>query len=74
MDVTFVTRRNCHLCATAWPMVEGRREIEVTVVDVDDEGLADVYGDRVPVILVDGVEVLSGRFDRAAVDRALAGR
>ena len=42
--------------------------------DVDaDAALAARYGDRVPVIAVDGREVSEGRIDAGAVRRALAG-
>jgi hypothetical protein len=41
------------------------------VVDVDESGMADDYGDRVPVVLFDGIEVLSGRFTTRDVRRTL---
>jgi hypothetical protein len=43
----------------------------VSVVDVDESDLADEYGDRVPVVLLDRVEVLSGRFTVRDVRRAV---
>jgi len=42
-----------------------------TPIDVDEAGLDGRFGDRVPVVLRDGVEVLSGRFGRSQVRRAL---
>jgi hypothetical protein len=72
--VRFVTRRVCRICAEALPVVEHRvrrKGMDLEVVDVDDAGLADDFGDRVPVVLVDGVEVLSGRFTARDVKRAL---
>ena len=42
-----------------------------TPIDVDEAGLEGRFGDRVPVVLRDGVEVLSGRLGRSQVRRAL---
>ena len=74
-DLLFLTRDRCLLCVEALPMVEGvarRRGHALTVVDVDsDTGLRIRFGDRVPVVLVNGEEVLSGRFTAAEVRRAL---
>jgi hypothetical protein len=73
-DLLFLTRRTCSLCAAAHPIVEDvarRRRHTIETIDVDDAGLADRFGDRVPVVLRDGVEVLAGRFDAAEVRRAL---
>ena len=72
--VRFVTRRLCRICTEALPVVQRRarrRRMTLEIVDVDDAGLADQYGDRVPVVLLDGVEVLSGRFTPQDVRRAL---
>lgn len=73
-EVTFITRRGCTLCSAAFPLVEAaamRRGHCLEVVDVDDAGLASRYGDRVPVVLRDGVEVAWGRIRRRTVARAL---
>jgi glutaredoxin len=72
--VRFLTRRVCRICAEARPIVEHRARRtghEFEVVDVDETGLADEFGDRVPVVLLDGVEVLSGRFTTRDVRRAV---
>ena len=58
--VTVITRVGCHLCSDAEQTI-ARMAAELgfatDVVDVDsDRGLANEYSDRVPVILVDGVE------------------
>lgn len=47
------------------------RGATLEVIDVDDGGLAAEFGDRVPVVLLDGAEVLSGRFTIAEVEKAL---
>jgi hypothetical protein len=72
--VRFLTRRICRICAEALPVVEHRarrRGHLLEIVDIDESGLADEYGDRVPVVLVDGIEVLSGRFTVRDVRRAV---
>ena len=73
-DLLFLTRATCSLCAEALPLVSvmaRRRGHTVESIDVDVAGLADRFGDRVPVVLRDGIEVLAGRFDRREVRRAL---
>ena len=58
--VTVLTRQNCPMCATA--IAEIRRicaelAVDWTAIDVDsDAELRAEYGDRVPVILIDGRE------------------
>lgn len=58
--VTVVTRADCHLCQQAQIAVAALSEeldFAWTTVDVDaDADRQDRYGDRVPVILVDGRE------------------
>ena len=75
--VTLVTRVNCHLCETAEKAavrLSAELGFAITMVDVDSErALANEYSDRVPVILIDGVEhgywqLEEDRF-RAALDR-----
>jgi len=73
-SVRFLTRRVCRICAEALPIVAARAKRKgwtIEIVDVDDSGLGEQFGDRVPVVLVDGVEVLSGRFHPREVRRAL---
>lgn len=73
-DVVFITRVSCLLCHEAQPVVAAvarQRGHTLESVDVDASGLADRFGDRVPVVLRDGVEVLAGRFGVAEVRRAL---
>ena len=74
-EIVFLTRDRCRLCVAALPEVERRAARcghALRVVDVDsDSALRDRFGDRVPVVLRDGVEVLSGRFGARAVRGAL---
>lgn len=73
-DLLFLTRKTCALCTEAYPIVLAtaeRRGHTVEVIDVDDAALVDRFGDRVPVVLRDGVEVLAGRFGNRDIRRAL---
>jgi glutaredoxin len=55
-----LTRQDCHLCATAAEVLEGiagEAGLVPAAVDVDsDPELRAEYGDRVPVVLLDGRE------------------
>ena len=76
--LTLLTRRNCHLCeearealkrvcaatASAW------RELDVD----DDDELAYEYGDRVPVVLLDGSEHGFWRVDEQRLSSDLAAK
>lgn len=71
--VTVYTRRGCGLCRTAERLVadEARRH-EVVHVDVDDDpDLQRTYNVRVPVVAIDGHEVLEGLLEPGQVARAL---
>ena len=73
-SVRFITRRTCSICAVALPLVSDRvhrQGWKLEIVDADDSGLADEFGDRVPVVLLDGQEVLAGRFGRREIRRVL---
>jgi glutaredoxin len=59
-------REDCHLCEHARETVEtvaaGMEGVTVEEVDVDtDPDLRDRYGDRVPVVAVDGAEAFAVR-------------
>lgn len=60
-QVTVYTRRGCHLCERVEGLVRaGRRSAEFALqfVDVDsDDALQSVYGERVPVVAIDGQEL-----------------
>jgi glutaredoxin len=75
--VTVYTRQQCHLCEVAMQQVEsiaaesGATWSAVDVdADLDDRA---EYGDRVPVILVDGVEHGYYRVEPDRLRRALRG-
>jgi glutaredoxin len=74
--VTVYTRQQCHLCEVAMQQVEsiaaesGATWSAVDVdADLDDRA---EYGDRVPVILVDGVEHGYYRVEPERLRRALS--
>lgn len=71
--VTLLTRADCHLCEQAREAVRAAAAATGAVwseIDVDDDPETRAeYGDRVPVVLVDGVE--HGHF-RIETDRLLA--
>ena len=75
--IKFLTRRACHLCDVARPLVrsEARRlGIEMIEVDVDgDDRLLALYGLRIPVILGPEDRVLAEGVieDRKSVRRTL---
>jgi glutaredoxin len=58
--LTLLTTRDCHLCAAAradLDRVARETGVEWSEVDVaDDAALAREYGDRLPVVLLDGRE------------------
>ena len=75
MVITLYGKADCHLCDDAREMLEGwagEREFELLEVDIRrDLELMERYRYRIPVIMVDGIEVLEGRFDEADLVAAL---
>jgi glutaredoxin len=73
--VTFVTREGCHLCEVAEPVVRRAADdagvaFERRDVDGDPADRA-AYTDKVPVVLLDGVEHAYWQVDEKALRRAL---
>jgi predicted thioredoxin/glutaredoxin len=72
--VVLVTRKGCHLCDEALGLLrQGGVEPELADVDADDE-LFRLYDWRVPVILVDGVEVAEGKITPQSLSRLVTWR
>lgn len=75
--VELVTRSACSLCAAAEPVVRRAATdagVPLQVVDVDaDPGLRAAYTDKVPVVLLDGVEHAYWTVDEKVLRRALRG-
>lgn len=73
--MTLLTRDDCHLCDDAREVVRGAAAVtgagwSEQDVDTDPELRAE-YGDRVPVVLIDGVEHGWFRIDAARLRAAL---
>ena len=76
--VTLYTRVDCHLCEQALALLDrlGRQlAFEVTTVDVDaEEALRDRYGEAVPVIALEGVEIARAPISAALLEARLRER
>jgi glutaredoxin len=74
--VTLYTKPDCSLCDTAaeaLDRVRGRRPFELEVVDIaSDAALRARYGERVPVVLVDGEPAFEYFVDEEALELRLA--
>ena len=75
MRLTLYGKPGCHLCDEARHAVaEIRADFEFTLEEVDvsvDPALHHAYGERIPVLDVDGAEALELGFDVAALRRLL---
>lgn len=73
--VTLYGKPGCHLCDEARAVVAAvRAEREFSLEEVDitlDPALYARYGERIPVIAVDGVEVFEFHVEAAALHSAL---
>ncbi|MBA3840614.1 MAG: glutaredoxin family protein [Thermoleophilaceae bacterium] len=74
-SVTLYGKPGCHLCEegrAALAAARARRDFALEEVDVSlDPRLARRYGERVPVVAIDGEDVLELRFEGEEVIRAL---
>lgn len=73
-SITLYTRAGCHLCAEAERVVArvAAGRASVTTVDIDaDPTLQERYTVRVPVVVVDGVEVAEYEVDPGVLEAAL---
>ena len=77
MRITLYTRAGCHLCEDAKAVLERVREQTgegFTEVDISgDPDLTADYGDRIPVVLLDGKEHGYWRVEEQRLLRDLAG-
>lgn len=78
VPVVVYVRGDCSLCDDALALLEKHRQqysLDVELRDVDESPeLASKYGDRVPVILIDGRERLWGKISEPLLLRNLAAR
>lgn len=74
--VTFYGKAGCHLCEEAYAELESVRHdtpFELEVLDVSlDARLHRAYGERIPVLDVDGEEALELGFDAKSIRGALS--
>jgi glutaredoxin len=82
-SVVLLTRSGCGLCERAARQLSGlaaELDFDVTSTDVDaaaaagDSALRSEYGDRLPVVLLDGAEHSYWEVDEARLRADLAGR
>jgi glutaredoxin len=73
--ITFYGKAGCHLCEEAYAelqQVEERAMFDIEVVDVSlDARLFRRYGERIPVLAVDGEDLLELGFDARSIRDAL---
>ena len=73
--VTLYGKPGCHLCEDAFQAIEQvrrKRHFELKEVDITlDPGLNREYGERIPVVAVDGVERFEFFVDPVALAQAL---
>lgn len=75
VELTFLTRIDCHLCAAALQTVTevaAGRDVIVTEIDIDsDDDLAARYGWDVPVVLLNGRQHSFHRVDKDRLSKTL---
>lgn len=75
IQVTILSRPGCHLCEVVAKMARRLQDdlpFHLSHMDVDaDEALSARYGSRIPVVLIDQVERLSGRVMERDLRRAI---
>lgn len=75
IEVAVFSRENCHLCHVVMKMARRvQAELPFRLMPVDiagDPALEARYGARIPVVLIDGVEKLSGRMTERQLRRAI---
>ena len=75
IEVTILSRHDCHLCDVMLRIarqVQAETPFTLTRMNIDERAdLAARYGDRVPVVLIDQVEALSGKITEGDFRRAI---
>jgi len=75
MRVTIMSRRECHLChvvARVAAQVQEDLAFQLTIVDIEsEEQLRLQYGDRIPVVLLNDREILSGKVTGGELRKAI---
>jgi len=75
LAITLYTRQGCHLCDDAWLLLQAeqrRHGFPLTAVAIDTEPqLVNLYGEKVPVVAVNGKVRFWGRINRVLLTRLL---
>jgi len=75
IEVTILSRHDCHLCDVVLRIarqVQAEAPFTLTRMNIDEHtDLAARFGDRVPVVLIDQVEALSGKITEGDFRRAI---
>ena len=75
MHVTILSRHDCHLCDVVMRIaqqVQSETSFALTRMNIDEHAdLAARYGDRVPVVLINQMEVLSGKITEGDFRRTI---
>lgn len=75
-QVTLYTKTGCHLCKNAYEVLMGVREnrpfVFETIDITTDEILMEIYGELIPVVLIDGEERFRYRVNEKRLRRELS--
>ena len=75
IEVTILSRHDCHLCDVVLRIarqVQTEAPFTLTRMNIDEHtDLASRYGDRVPIVLIDQVEALSGKITEGDFRRVI---
>lgn len=75
VHVTILSREGCHLCEVLYRIaMHLQTDMNITTQKVNIEGdraLAERYGSRVPVVLIDEVEQFAGKVTEGELRRAI---
>lgn len=76
VNITLIGRDECYLCDEARAVIEdviaGKRFLEFEEVGLDDNPLwQELYGELIPVVLVNGQEHAHWRVDKAQLQQAI---
>lgn len=73
--LTIFSRPGCHLCDVVERMAHRLQDdlnMEISRCNVEDDAdLLRLYGDRVPVVVLDQIEVCSGKVTQSALEQAI---
>jgi len=76
INITLIGREECHLCdearAVITDVIEGKKSLLFEEVGLDDNPLwRELYGELIPVVLINGQEHAHWRVDKATLQQAL---